>query len=215
MKCYKLPAQVSAIIFDMDGTLYTHKEYLQEQIDRIIERFGKVRGEPLEEARRTVEAYQNQWAAEHGGRKISLGNTLISFGITLEESVRWREELIEPGLYLRDAPQLRETLIALSGSFALGVVTNNTVLVARKTLACLGVEDLFPVIIGLDTCGVSKPHEAPFRRAAELLGVPLTACVSVGDRWDIDLALPLDLGMGGVLVDGVEDVYALPGLFSR
>jgi phosphoglycolate phosphatase/putative hydrolase of the HAD superfamily len=168
----------------------------------------------FKEARKTVEAYQNQWAEEHGGRTISLGNTLISFGITLEESVRWREELIEPGLYLREDPQLRETLERLAASFALAVVTNNPVSVARKTLACLGVENIFPVVVGLDTCGVSKPHEAPFRKAAELLAVPLTACVSVGDRYDIDLALPLELGMGGVVVDGAEDVYLLPGVIS-
>jgi phosphoglycolate phosphatase/putative hydrolase of the HAD superfamily len=67
------------------------------------------------------------------------------------------------------------------------------------------------VVVGLDTCEVSKPHEAPFRKAAELLAVPLAACISVGDRYDIDLALPLELGMGGILVNGAEDVYLLPG----
>jgi phosphoglycolate phosphatase/putative hydrolase of the HAD superfamily len=66
---------------------------------------------------------------------------------------------------------------------------------------------------------VSKPHEAPFRKAVELLGIgalgseapslPLESCVSIGDRYDIDIALPLKLGMGGILVDGVEDVYGL------
>ena len=45
-----------------------------------------------------------------------------------------------------------------------------------------------------------------------LTGVPFSACLSVGDRYDIDLALPLELGMGAVLVQGVEDVYRLPEL---
>ncbi|GHU60966.1 hypothetical protein FACS189445_2140 [Spirochaetia bacterium] len=43
---------------------------------------------------------------------------------------------------------------------------------------------------------------------------PLTACVSIGDRYDIDLLLPLELGMGGILVDGVEDVYKVPGILE-
>jgi phosphoglycolate phosphatase/putative hydrolase of the HAD superfamily len=38
--------------------------------------------------------------------------------------------------------------------------------------------------------------------------------VSIGDRCDIDIALPLELGMGGILVEGVEDVYALGEIFS-
>jgi phosphoglycolate phosphatase/putative hydrolase of the HAD superfamily len=37
----------------------------------------------------------------------------------------------------------------------------------------------------------------------------------VGDRYDIDITLPLELGMGGVLVDGVEDVYRLPEIFEN
>jgi len=49
--------------------------------------------------------------------------------------------------------------------------------------------------------------------AARLCGVSQEKCVSVGDRFDIDIALPLELGMGGILVDGVEDVYKLPGLY--
>jgi phosphoglycolate phosphatase/putative hydrolase of the HAD superfamily len=76
------------------------------------------------------------------------------------------------------------------------------------------VEDLFPVLVGLDTCMVSKPHEIPFRKAAEESGVDTGGCVSIGDRYEIDLALPLEMGMGGVLVDGVEDVYRLPRILE-
>jgi phosphoglycolate phosphatase/putative hydrolase of the HAD superfamily len=51
-------------------------------------------------------------------------------------------------------------------------------------------------------------------RAAILCGAMPETCVSVGDRYDIDIALPLELGMGGILVDGVEDVYTLPEVWS-
>ena len=33
--------------------------------------------------------------------------------------------------------------------------------------------------------------------------------LSVGDRYDIDLALPLEMGMGAVLTNGAEDVIKL------
>jgi phosphoglycolate phosphatase/putative hydrolase of the HAD superfamily len=36
----------------------------------------------------------------------------------------------------------------------------------------------------------------------------------VGDRYDIDLALPLEMGMGAILVDGAADCRDLPELFS-
>ncbi|GHT89189.1 haloacid dehalogenase [Spirochaetia bacterium] len=212
MQCYKLPAKISALIFDMDGTLYTHAEYLQGQIDGMIRRLGQVRGKSFETMRDAIEAYQDVWTRDHGGRKCSLGNALDAFGISVEESVRWREEMIEPGLYIRADGNLKSTLGLLAKNYALAVITNNPILVARKTLSCLGVTEFFSVIIGLDTCGVSKPHIKPFIKAAELLGVPPDACVSIGDRYDIDILLPLELGMGGILVDGVADVYKLKEL---
>jgi phosphoglycolate phosphatase/putative hydrolase of the HAD superfamily len=51
-----------------------------------------------------------------------------------------------------------------------------------------------------------------FMRAGILSAATPESCLSVGDRYDIDIALPLELGMGGILVDGVEDVYRLPEL---
>jgi phosphoglycolate phosphatase/putative hydrolase of the HAD superfamily len=68
--------------------------------------------------------------------------------------------------------------------------------------------------VGLDTCLVSKPNELSLRKTVELLGADMAGCVAIGDRYDIDLALPLELGMGGILVDGVSDVYRLPALFE-
>ncbi|MDR1248160.1 MAG: HAD family hydrolase [Treponema sp.] len=212
MKLYKLDNPIRALIFDMDGTLYSHDAYLQSQIDGLINRLAQVRGKTFEETKAALESWQGEKALEQGGRKISLGKALEYFGISVSESVRWREELIEPALYLCEDRELKKTLGLLAEKRPLAVVTNNPVLVARKTLACLDVAEFFSVVIGLDTCGVSKPHKEPFRKAAELLGVPSEACVSVGDRYDIDIALSLELGMGGILVDGVEDVYALPRL---
>jgi len=76
------------------------------------------------------------------------------------------------------------------------------------------VGELLPIIIGLDTCMTAKPHKIPFIKFSELSSCPPETCVSIGDRYDIDLDLPLEMGMGGILVDGVEDVYELPGLLA-
>ncbi|MDR3171151.1 MAG: HAD family hydrolase [Treponema sp.] len=209
MTIYKLPEPITAFLFDMDSTLYTNREYFQFQIDSPIRRLARLRGVSFDRMQQEIAAYRRDWAAAHGGQQTSLGNVFMAFGISIEESIRWREELYEPAAYLKADPRLQETLTTLGASCALGLVTNNPVFVARKTLACLGVDALFQVIVGLDTCGVSKPHAAPFLKALELLDVSPAASVSVGDRYDIDLARPLELGMGGILVDGVADVYML------
>jgi phosphoglycolate phosphatase/putative hydrolase of the HAD superfamily len=211
MKTYALDQRYAAVLFDMDCTLYTNPEYARSQIEMPVERLARLRGKTFNEMNGDIARWREAWAAEHGGQ-TSLGNAFAAFGVSIAESVRWREELYRPEAYLAADTRLRTALAALAVRFRLAVVTNNPVSVAGRTLAVLGVGDLFTAVVGLDTCGVSKPHEAPFRKAAELCGSAAAGCVSVGDRYDIDIALPLQMGMGGVLVDGVEDVYRLPEL---
>ncbi|MDR1411400.1 MAG: HAD hydrolase-like protein [Spirochaetaceae bacterium] len=214
MKIFLVPEKVSALIFDMDNTLYTHDEYIRFQIESPIRRLAERRGVSFDEMRDAVSACRKKHAEENRGAQLSLGNIFKSFGVGMEETIRWREELYRPELFLGRDGELREALLRLSACFSLGLYTNNPVQVAGKTLACLGVEDCFPVIVGLDTCLVSKPSGISLRKTAELLGADARNCVSIGDRYDIDLALPLELGMGGILVDGVSDVYRLPSVFE-
>ena len=214
MKIYRISSKIRAILFDMDSTLYTNADYARAQIDLPIDRLAHLKGKSFAEMSGEIAAYREKWAEEHEGRKISLANAFVAFGVDIEESVKWRNELLDPKRYIVEDIQLRSTLENLADKFTLAVVTNNPVSVAERTLDALGVGDMFRTVVGLDTCGVSKPHKAPFLKAAALCGVAPGECLSVGDRYDIDIALPLELGMGGILVDGVEDVYKLPELLS-
>lgn len=219
MKIYKIPSDLRAFIFDIDSTLYTNQTYAFEQVDCQVRQFAKERGISADEARRMVADYRKQFAAEHEGSKVSLGNTLLAFGVPIEQSVQWRQELLEPADFLGRDEKLIEELKNLQGKYQLICVTNNPVLPARKTLDAIGVSDFFPEIVGLDTCFKSKPALEPFETAVERLSKsacdrgekPLSAqnCLAVGDRYDMDIKLPLEMGMGGILVSGVEEVYQI------
>jgi FMN phosphatase YigB (HAD superfamily) len=212
MKVFFMPEKIKAIAFDMDLTLYSNSEYGRYQLDILVEKLGQLRGFSFEEMNSQVTEKRKAWALSHGGKAASLSNILQGYGIGMEEIIRWREELYEPALFLKGDEKLKAALEKLSHRFVLGVVTNNPVLVARKTLTALGVETCFPFIIGLDTCMTAKPHKIPFEKFSELSSCPPETCVSVGDRYDIDLDIPLSMGMGGILVNGAEDVYCLPEL---
>ena len=209
MKIYKVPENLKAIIFDIDSTLYTSPSYAFEQVDCQVREFAKTQGISAEEARKRVADYRKKFALEHNGSKVSLGNTLLAFGVPIEQSVEWRKQLLEPKEYLSFDQKLVDELKILNQTFKLICVTNNPVLPARKTLDAIGVSDFFPQIIGLDTCFKSKPALEPFLKAVESLGVKNEECLAVGDRYDMDIALPLEMGMGGILVSGVDDVYQL------
>ena len=215
MKIYKIPENLKAFIFDIDSTLYTNQAYAFEQVDCQVRQFAKERGITADEARRMVSDYRKKFAAEHNGSKVSLGNTLLAFGVPISQSVEWRRSLLEPADFLGRDEKLIEELKLLQSKYKLICVTNNPVLPARKTLDAIGISDFFPDIVGLDTCLKSKPAIEPFKTAVERLcnGVPDSIkaenCLAVGDRYDMDIALPLEMGMGGILVSGVEEVYQI------
>ncbi|MBD5410559.1 MAG: HAD family hydrolase [Treponema sp.] len=209
MKIYKMPENLSAIIFDIDSTLYTNSAYAFEQVDVQIRHFAQKSGLSDRNARNKISEWRRDWSRKNGGKKISLGNTLVHFGVTIEESIKMRENLLFPEQFLSIDNRLIQLIARLREKYSLICVTNNPVLPARKTLSALGIAELIPDIIGLDTCKKSKPNKDVFILAAQMMNVPFQNILSIGDRFDMDLAIPLEMGMGAALVSGVSGVYDL------
>ena len=214
MIIHKIPDKLKTIIFDIDGTLYTNKLYVFEQVDVQIRHFAHIKGISEKEARHEIESYRKTYAASHEGKKISLGNTLLAFGISIEESIDWCNKLLEPHRFLHKDIKLIKTLSKLKEKYFLIALTNNPVLAAQKTLDAIGIKDYIPEIIGLDSCMKSKPSKENLELAVKLSHCKKEECLCIGDRYDIDIALPLTLGMGGITVKGVEEVYCLPDILN-
>jgi phosphoglycolate phosphatase/putative hydrolase of the HAD superfamily len=218
------------MIFDIDGTLYLNPDYVQHQIDILIEELARVRGWGLQDAQKAVADARAAVAAAQGSQTTSLGNAMAHLGIDIATSVAWRERLIKPDRFLGTDPTLRQAFLRLRGrGLVLVALTNNPRSVGEATLQALGVAELFARVVGLDDTMKSKPAREPFLLAARHAiagsgtepggmgtepGTGIPACLAVGDRYDVDLAIPLELGMGAVLVDGVEDAYGLPELLE-
>ena len=206
MEKFNLPQNPTTLIFDIDGTLYTSAEFVQEQIDVQVRHWADINGMSHEDARKKIADFRKKYAAENDGKKISLGNVFLNFGVDIDTSIRWRIELLKPENFLKPNEELKTALEKASEKFTLITVTNNPVEAARKTLAVLGLDKIIPEIIGLDTCRKSKPAKEILDIALERTGAKAEECISIGDRYDIDLSLPVKMGMGGVLVNGADEV---------
>ena len=221
MKTYNLPQKARCLIFDIDSTLYTCPQYAQEQIDCQIRYYSQLRSIPAEEGRRLIKDFRQTWAKEHGGQTISLGNTFLRLGISIEENVRWRKTLITPEAFLKEDPLLINTLTQLKAHYCLECVTNNPVSIGRRTLQALGISPLIQEVTGLDTCLKSKPAKEMFDHALSSASRALNSkitysdCISIGDRYDIDLSLPLQYGSGAILINDVQEIYKLPSLLLK
>ena len=100
MNMYRRPQQLKAIIFDIDSTLYSHKEYALQQNQIQIHHYAQLEEISDQEARQRIEDTQRNWEEKSGGKALSLGNTFVQLGYSIEESIRWREELLEPADFL-------------------------------------------------------------------------------------------------------------------
>lgn len=209
MIIHKIPQNVTTLIFDIDSTLYTNKDYAYEQVDCQVREFAKLKNISEDDARKLVSDFRRKFAAENDGKKISLGNLLTHFGIPIEQSVQWRNDLMRPQDFLACDEKLINELQILSQSYKMICVTNNPVKPARKTLEVIGISNFFEHIVGLDTCYKSKPAREPFEKALELTKTAAQNAIAIGDRFDLDVQLPLQMGMGGIEVSGVEDLYGL------
>ncbi len=213
MKVYHLPHTIEAILFDIDGTLYTDRAYIDFQLDVLVDELARQRGEPREAAAAAIEKARISLSAANGGKITSLGNAMAALGVDIATSVEWRSRLIDPSRFLGADACLRSALERLH-PLLMVAVTNNPRSVGEATLKALGVSDLFIRVVGLDDTMKSKPASEPYLVAAQAAGTAPAACVSIGDRYDVDLAVPLELGMGAILVSGVEDVYKLPDILK-
>ncbi len=202
-------------MFDMDLTLYRNEAYYASQRSNQLLLAAAELGYDLGDFESRLTAWEEEFLRLNG-KSPSLGNALLgAFGYSIAKSVELRRRAVRPQDYLLPDPRLAEVLAGLSARCPLVLVTNNPSDVAERTLDVLGVRALFPRIIGLEEAGHSKPHPAAFDIAYGVLGLEPAKVVAVGDRYAVDLEVPLSRGSGGVLVESMDDVYALPLVLAR
>ena len=215
MKLYNLPETPKSLVFDIDGTLYNSGTYKASKRQLLLERLASYLGTSVHQTEAQLQAIRDDFARHNEGRQLSAGNAFRHLGVSISTSIKWREGLYKPEDYLSSDQELERVLTQLSVTFRIAAVTNNPTSSGERTLSALGVRQHFDPVLGLDISGESKPTMAPFRRVSAQHGVPLSEMISIGDRMAIDIELPVQHGMGGILVDGVHDVYRLPHVLRR
>ncbi len=212
MKVFRLPETVRGIVFDMDGSLYSNPAYLKWQESSQVARLADRLGIEVPEAAGMLGAAREARRAA-GLPATSMANIFKGFGIEMADIIRWREEDIRPSEWLVPDSGLEIARKELSRHHRLSLLTNNPRKVGVASLDVLGIAAHFSTVVGLDDTGESKPSVMPFRRVCGDMGLDPRLCISIGDRKDVDIEPALAVGMGGVLVAGVEEIYGLPEFF--
>lgn len=167
--------KIKAALFDLDGTLMDTDDQAVEKLARRLERLRWPNSH--EAARRFV------MAAETPGNALmtlldvlGLDSPLAAFTGRLH---RWRGMRTQSDF--RIVADAEEMLDALKGRYRLAVVTTRGRRDAEAFLDQHNLRGYFDALVTRESTWRLKPHPAPVRYAAQLLGVPVEQCVMVGD----------------------------------
>lgn len=170
---------VSAVLFDLDGTLVETDDHLVNDAVRRLSFLKRL----LSEERRKRAA--RRW--------LMFGEVFVNGLVTLLDRLRldgvlfrWGDRLQRMGgmhsreefVAVADTP---DVLRSLAERYRLGIVTSRSAPDAAAYLAQFGLTSHVGAVITRDNTSRLKPHPAPIRLAAEKLGVPIGQCVMVGD----------------------------------
>jgi putative hydrolase of the HAD superfamily len=196
---------ISAVLFDLDDTLYPQAAWLDGAWSAVAAR-GATVGVPEAELLAALHAI----AALGTDRGRIIDRALERCGYATVAVAPLVDAFREHRpVWLDCYPEVAEALHALSTLIPVGIVTDGDPLIQRGKVRALGLD--VDVVVCSDDDGRErrKPDPLPFRRALDALGVDASQAVFVGDRPDKDVAGAIAAGMRAVRVRTGEHA-ALP-----
>jgi len=197
---------IEGIIFDLDGTLYDSDGMDSANKRAIIRAVAEHKKIAEDSARATLEQALGQYSSS-GGRP-SLYGTALHLGVPDEIIERFQNEQVIPGELLSADPELAREIERLSRTMQLALMTNTRTKIASAAVQALGIPTwAFSVIRGGDELAHPKPSASDLLSICRELSIEPERCVSVGDRWNVDLAPAKEIGMQTREVGGRDDLY--------
>ncbi|GAB3266634.1 HAD family hydrolase [Chitinimonas naiadis] len=185
---------ISAILFDLDGTLADTALDLGGALNRLL----------AEEGRPPVSHALIRPLASHGAR----GLVELGFGIKREapgfDELRLRfldhyeDGFCEQTVLFEGINPMLEALA--ERGLAWGIITNKPMRFTDRLVPTLGFSIPPAVVVSGDTVGVPKPDPRPMQYACEAMGLAAASCWYVGDA-ERDIVAGRAVGMKTVLAD--------------
>jgi len=183
---------IEAVIFDLDDTLYSEKEYVRSGYRKIAEWLGKpdVERQLWEVFLRGGKAIDEVLAEEHRSEALHV--------------YRYQQPCIH--LYTG----VKEMLECIRKNKKVGIITDGRPEGQRAKIKALRLDELVDQVIITDELGgieFRKPCTAAFEQMQKLLDVPFEKMVYIGDNTTKDFVAPDKLGMRSIWFRNGDGLY--------
>jgi len=202
---------IRGIIFDLDGTLYvcdTFSAGIQDAADAYI---ARIRGISQSEAGLLTAAVRRR-LNEESGIVQTLSAVCVELGGNVRELHALFEQKLRPEACLVRDDRVIQLLKRLSERFSLYIYTNNNRTLATRIINYLGLDGMFRAVFTIDDHWRAKPDENMLTMILSEIGLSPAEALFVGDRYDIDLRLPEQLGSPVYLSQNLEQLLRLEEL---
>jgi len=212
----KLPSRIEAIVIDIDGTVYEKESlFLKERTKREYKWLAERLGVSEKEIEKVIKERKRMLKkALKREERISLSETVFSFGIKSKEWNRIREESLPcPALYLSFLAPLKTVLIQLlKNKIKIFWATNSSRKIGEEILKVVVGKEITKStkIIGQEK-ELAKPNPEFFKRLVlpelEREKVKLEKTVAVGDKEDDDGKCPIKAGFpASIVIEGPDEL---------
>lgn len=190
-------SSIRGVIFDLDDTLYSEKEYVRSGYTAVAEYLGDT-------------TYSDRlWPFFESG-KSAVDELLKELGRGSEkDSVLTVYRTHKPNLHLYEG--VKEMLIRLRAcGIKTGIITDGRPEGQHNKISALGLEELVDDIIVTDELGgvqFRKPCDIAFRIMQNRWKLPASQMVYVGDNPSKDFQAPKQLGMKSIYFENTDGLY--------
>lgn len=183
---------VSAVGFDLDGTLYDHRQYVRAGLREAAAVLEAAAGRDL--TRPFLEAYFYR-----GIRDRTFDTVLDEHDISTDHVPTLVDAYHDHAAPLHPYPDAPPVLADLRERYRLGLLTGGRN--GQWKVEQLGLSECFETVLVTPRLGMDKRDDGAFRRLLTDLGADPSEAVYVGDRPELDVAAPNRMGMTTVLVE--------------
>ncbi|MDD2270611.1 MAG: HAD family hydrolase [Desulfuromonadaceae bacterium] len=205
--------EIRAIVFDLDGTLYVCDRFAAEIHDASAAYIAGLMGISQDEATHLMAATRAR-LTEASGTVQTISAVCVELGGDVQELHNFFVYNLRPETYLvRD-----ERVITLLGDLAkqipLYIYTNNNRVLTTRIITYLGLDRALRATFTIDDTWRAKPDEEMVKKIVAEIGLPPNNVLFVGDRYDVDLRVPEQLGCPVYLSQSLEQLLRLKELLT-
>ena len=206
-------ADIRGIVFDLDGTLYVCDRFATEIQSAAAAYIAGLKGISLEEAGFVMTATR-QKLVDESGTVQTLSAVCNNLGGNVQELHRFFENTLRPEAYLVRDERVIRLLEQLAEKYSLCVYTNNNRVLTARIMDYLGLSGLVRGVFTIDDTWRGKPDEEMVKRVLKEISLSPNEALFVGDRYDVDLRVPEQLGCPVYLSQSLEQLLRLKELLN-